>query len=86
MLWDNVSYVLRSPLSKRILECLNSKSPLTPLQISKETTIARSNISTKLGELRKRKLVECVNPESRKWRFYKITNQGKKVLKEAEKM
>lgn len=86
MRWDDVSYVLGSPLSKRIMECLGKKSPLTPLQISKETGIARSNISTKLSDLRSRKLVECINPESRKWRFYKITDKGKEVLSETEKV
>ena len=73
-------------MSKKILECLNRKSPLAPLQISKETNIARSNVSTKLGELRKRKLVECINPDARKWRFYKITKEGKHVLMEVEKI
>ena len=86
MLWGNVSYILGSPMSKKILECLNRKSPLAPLQISKETNIARSNVSTKLGELRKRKLVECINPDARKWRFYKITKEGKHVLMEVEKI
>jgi len=84
MVWDDVSYLLRSPLSKRILECLVKQSPLTPFQISKETDIARSNISTKLGQLKKRGLVECVNPNSRKWRFYKITDKGKNVLSKAK--
>jgi len=86
MVWQNVSYVLGSPTSKKILECLNKRSPLAPLQIAKECNIARSNVSTKLGELRKRKLVEAVNPEARKWRFYKITKDGKQVLKEIEKI
>jgi DNA-binding transcriptional ArsR family regulator len=86
MTWADVSFVLGSPLSKRILECLNKKSPMTPLQISKETNIARSNISTKLSELRTRKLAECINSESRKWRFYKITDKGKQVLSEVERV
>ena len=85
-MWKNVSYILGSPMSKKILECLNRKSPFAPLQIAKECNIARSNVSTKLGELNKRKLIECINPEARKWRFYKITKQGKIVLKEVEKI
>jgi len=86
MTWDDVSFILRSPLSRKILDCLNSQSPLTPLQISKETDIARSNISTKIGDLRKRGLVECVNPKSRKWRFYKITDKGKNTLTKVRKI
>ena len=81
MSWDDVSFILRSSISRKILHSLDSKSPLTPIQMSKETNTARSNISTKLMELRERKLVECVNPKSRKWRFYEITEKGKEMLK-----
>ena len=87
MLWKHVSYILGSPLSRKILECLNeSKKPIAPLQISKLTDIARSNVSTKLGQLSKRGLVRCINPETRKWRFYVITKDGEAVLREIKKM
>ena len=87
MIYDDASYILGSKLSKKILECLNSsKEPLAPLQISKLTGIARSNISTKLGQLNKRNLVKCINPKARKWRFYTITSKGKEVLKKIDAM
>lgn len=87
MLWKRVSYVLGSPLSRKILECLDvSDRPLAPLQISKKTNIARSNISTKIGPLAKENLVKCINPEARKWRFYEITQEGRDVLNEIRKM
>jgi DNA-binding transcriptional ArsR family regulator len=86
-MYDDVSLILRSKLSRRILKLLNnSKEPLAPKQISQKTNIARSNVSTKLGELRRRKLVKCVNPEARKWRFYEITGKGKKVLKKVSEI
>lgn len=85
-MYEDISYLLRSKLSYKILECLNSSDkPLTPLQISKKTNIARSNVSTKLGVLVKRNYVVCVNPKDRKWRFYKISNKGKKALNETKK-
>jgi DNA-binding MarR family transcriptional regulator len=87
MLWEDVSFVLGSKLCKNILECLDSsEKPLAPLQISKSTDIARSNISTKLGQLTKRGLVKCINPKARKWRFYTITDKGKEVLKNIKKV
>ena len=86
MKWDNVSYLMGSPISMKILKCLDSKSPLAPSQIAKEIDVAQSNVSTKLGHLAKRKLVECVNPEAHKWRFYRITKEGKIVLKDVEKI
>ena len=85
--WEEISFILRSPLSRRILECLiSSERPLTVVEISKLTNIARSNISTKFIELKKRKLVECKNPESKKFRFYEITKKGKEIMKEVEKV
>ena len=87
MKWNDVSFLLGSSLSKKILECLNdSKEPLAPLQISKKTDIAKSNVSTKLGALTKRGLVEPIDPEVRKWRFYRITKKGKDVLREVKKV
>jgi DNA-binding MarR family transcriptional regulator len=87
MLYDDVSYLLGSKLSKKILECLNSsKDPLAPLQIAELTDIARSNVSTKLGQLKRRGLVKEVNPKARKWRFYNITDKGKQVLVKVKSM
>lgn len=87
MLWKHISYILGSPLSRKILVCLSeSEKPIAPLQIAKKTNIARSNVSTKLGHLSKRGLVRCINPEVRKWRFYVITKDGEAVLREIKKM
>ena len=85
-MYEDVSYLLRSPLRLKIIECLSSSDKsLTPLDIAKKTDIARSNVSTKLGELVKKNYVTCVNPKDRKWRFYQISNKGKKALSETIK-
>ena len=78
---------MRSSISRRILETLaSSKKPLTPKIIAKEGKMSPSNISTRLIILRDGDLVECVNPEDRKWRFYRITRKGLEILKEAKKL
>ena len=85
--WEDIAYVNDSPLSKKILECLaDSDVALTPSSIGKKANIAPSNVSTKLGMLRKRKLVICMNPETKKSRFYNITPKGKRVLNSLKKM
>ncbi len=86
MKWENIGYLLGSPTSLEILKCLDSKSPLAPLQISKEIDVAQSNVSTKLGHLVKRNIVECMNPDAHKWRLYRITKEGKMLLNEVERM
>jgi DNA-binding transcriptional ArsR family regulator len=84
--YSAVSFLLGSPVARKILECLaGSGRPLNPKQLSEQTGVARSNVSTKLGGLRKRGLVECVNPADRKWRFYRATGKGKAVLVEARR-
>ncbi len=80
MEWSDLSYLLRSPLSRQILKALE-KENLAPVEIAKKTSIDKGNVSHKLSELSKRRLVECLNPNDRKWRFYKITDHGKKILK-----
>ena len=82
MYWDDVGFLKANKLSRKIIEFLEStKGPVTPLEISKATDIARSNVSTQLIELRKRNLVTCLNPKARKGRLYIITDKGRKVLK-----
>lgn len=84
--WRRVSYVLGSPMSRKILEVLDSTDkPLAPVQISKKADIAQSNISTRISVLAKENLVRCINPLARKWRFYEITREGKAVLDEVKK-
>jgi len=87
MMYDDVSFVIGSPLCRKILECLNSsKEPLAPVQISKITKIQRTNVSKKLIPLVDRKLVKCINPDARKWRFYVITKKGKDILEKVKKI
>ena len=80
-MWADVSFILRSPVRRRILEMLSSRSALTPIMIAKELKLDKANVSRRITELAERKLIECKNPEDRKFRFYSITDRGKKLLK-----
>lgn len=83
MEWEDISFILRSPLRKAILHALQEE-PMAPVQIARETGIGKSNVSTKLGELRDRDMVEVLNPDDRKWRFYTLTTHGRKTLEKAQ--
>ena len=84
--WDNIGFLLRSSTSVKILKTLSkSFSPMTTVQIGKVVEISKSNVSPNLTKMRKRGFVICLNPDASKWRFYKITNYGKRMLKEFEK-
>ena len=60
----------------------NLDKPLTPTQLSEKIKTHRSTTSRTLLELEEKGLVKCITPDETMGRFYEITNQGKKVLKE----
>lgn len=65
---------INNPRTRQIL--LNFSSPRTPRQ-------ARLNLSVKKLELRpflKTGLLKCLNPDSRKGRFYTLTEKARKIL------
>lgn len=77
-IYGNLSFVLASSYRTDILKAL-SKSLGTPSTISKEINKSISHVSRTLRELSERNLVECVTPERRKGKIYKITDEGLKV-------
>ena len=55
---------------------------LIPSQIAKNSGIKTNHISKVLSELKAHELVECINPEVRKGRLYRLTDIGEDVVKE----
>jgi len=80
-----LSFIRRSKNRKQILKLL-SKHKLTTTDIEKQTNMYKSHISRALKELDKEKLVQCLNPKDRAFRYYKITAKGSKVLKYLDKL
>jgi predicted transcriptional regulator len=80
MSWEDYSFVIASTYRRRILLALES-DPKTPTQIALETKIHKGNVSKILGELRKKELVECITPDVRKARLYRLTTKGKEVVR-----
>ena len=50
-----------------------------PSAIAKDSGIRTKNISNVLSELKAHELVECINPEVRKGRLYRLTDRGEIV-------
>jgi len=76
---EDLGYLISSSISRKVLHALQNGYQ-TPTGLSKFLKISLSNISTKLGELKKRGLVNCINPERRKGRIYVITEKGKFLI------
>ena len=76
---EDLGYLIASSISRKVLYALKLGHE-TPTSLSKFLRISLSNISTKLGELKRRGLICCINPERRKGRIYIITEKGEALL------
>ena len=76
---DILAYVQRSDYRKRVLRTINNEV-LMPKEISDRSGIRIHHISKVLGELRKKELIELINPEVRKRRIYRLTEKGHEIL------
>ncbi|MBI4918839.1 ArsR family transcriptional regulator [archaeon] len=83
-LFDDVSFVIRAKNRKTVFEKLTK--PMTPTEISKELGLNIGFVSNILIELKKRKLIDCLSPNEKRHRFYKITKKGEQVLEATKKI
>jgi predicted transcriptional regulator len=77
--WDLISFVSRSKQRKKILSSLTE--PMTPSKIAEKTGLYPTHVSRALKEFSEKSLVECLTPEERVGKIYRITKLGKDVLK-----
>ena len=82
-LLKEVEYVKKSGYKIKILKSLNNGVKI-PTSIAKDTGILTNHISTVLGRLKEHELIECINPEVRKGRLYRLTDKGRKVVEKLE--
>jgi len=78
--WEDISFIISSEYRKNVLKTLDS--PKMPSKISKELNINKTHISKTLKELKLKKLIKCLTPNSNKGKLYKISDHGKDILKE----
>ena len=55
-----------------------------PSQIVKDSNLVQNPISNTLKELKDHDLVECINPEVRKGRLYRLTDTGNEIVKKLD--
>lgn len=78
-MWQNIGYVKASKYRTKVIKTL--KDDKTSSQIAKETGININNLSNTLRQLREHELVECINPEVRRGRLYRLTDKGEEISK-----
>ena len=78
-----ISYVQISQYRTKVMKALDGEVKI-PSNIARDSGIRTNHISKVLGELKEHELVECINPEVRKGRLYRLTDTGDEVVKNLE--
>ncbi|WP_292887577.1 transcriptional regulator [Methanobrevibacter sp. UBA212] len=78
-----ISYVQMSKYRTKVMKALEGNVKI-PSVIAKDSGINTNHISKILSELKAHNLVECINPEVRKGRLYRLTDTGDEVVKNLE--
>ena len=76
-----ISYVEISTYRTKVMKSLDDEVKI-PSQIAKDSDILQNHISAVLKQLKEHELVECINPEVRKGRLYRLTDLGEEVVSE----
>ena len=73
-----ISYVQISKYRTKVMKSLDGEVKI-PTDIANDSGIRTNHISKVLSELKAHELVECINPEVRKGRLYRLTDKCEKV-------
>ena len=74
------SYVQISKYREKTLKSIGDDVKI-PTNIARDSGIRTNHISKVLAELKAHELVECINPEVRKGRLYRLTDKGYELIK-----
>lgn len=74
-----ISYVQISQYRTKVMKSLEGDAKI-PTAIANDSGIRTNHISKVLSELKAHELVECINPEVRKGRLYRLTDKGEKIV------
>jgi ArsR family transcriptional regulator, cadmium/lead-responsive transcriptional repressor len=77
---DDLSFLLSSTRRYKIVHELKNGIS-TPTMLSKKLNFEMSVISSLLKELQIRQLIECLNPNTKKGKLFKITSYGERIFK-----
>lgn len=80
--WKLFAWLKRGARRRAVLLLLKDTSnPLTANDMKDKLNVALPQLSFTLKELRENHLVECLNPEDKIGKIYKITQKGKELLR-----
>ena len=77
-----VHFINNSSYRVNVLKDLSDGDVKMPRDIAIDCNILPNHISNVLTQLRKLGLLECINPEYKKGRLYRLSDDGKTILKD----
>lgn len=77
--WKDVGYVMSSEYRSKVMKSLADEMKI-PSQIARDTDILQNHMSMVLKQLKEHYLVECINPEVKKGRLYRLTEKGNGIV------
>lgn len=80
---DKQKYVEKSSYRTKVLKAIGDDVKI-PKEIASESGILPNHISNVLRELKEKDIVECINPEVRKGRLYRLSSEGLDILNDIE--
>ena len=80
---DQFKYVATSTYRVKVLKSLKTDVKM-PKQIANDSGILTNHISNVLRQLKEKDIVECINPEVRKGRLYRLSDEGLDILNRLE--
>lgn len=75
-----ISYVEISQYRTKVMKAIGDDVKM-PSKIAKDSDILPNHISNVLRQLKEHELVECINPEVKKGRLYRLTDKGNELFK-----
>ena len=76
---ETLEFIQRSTYRQRVLNSLND-DVLMLKEIAERSNIKTNHVSKVLSELKSKKLIEIINPEARKGRLYRLTDDGDEII------
>jgi DNA-binding HxlR family transcriptional regulator len=80
---DVMKYINRSSYRVRTIKAIGTDVKI-PKEISRDSGILQNHLSNVLRELKEKNVVECLNPNMRKGRLYRLSEDGLDILNKLE--
>ena len=78
-IWGMIGFIKISNARYRTLKCLRNEN-LMPTEISRKTQLTPAQVSVALHDMKKAKIVRCMNEKVKKGRIYQCTELGAQIM------